>query len=174
MRTLLRRLARDDRGAVTIEFVLWFPLFFGLVLTSVESGMLMLRYVMLERGLDVTVRELRVGNLVAPTHDQLKARICEESLIIPDCAESLTAELRPVSTTTWAMPTQRVACVDRSEEVQPLVEVTPGSANELMLIRVCAKFAPIIPTSTLGLALHKDNFGNYALVSTSAFVNEPG
>ncbi len=174
MRRLAKRLWGDERGAVTIEFVIWFPLFFGLILSALESGMLMLRYVMLERGLDVTVRELRIGTLVAPTHDQLKAEICRQSLIIPECEESLTAELRPVSTETWAMPATKVACVDRSEEVKPVLEVTPGAANELMLIRVCAKFAPLLPTSGLGLALHKDGYGNYALVAASAFVNEPG
>jgi hypothetical protein len=117
---------------------------------------------------------LRIGTLVAPTHDELKAEICRQSLIIPECEESLTAELRPVSTVTWEMPTNKIACVDRTQEVKPVLEVTPGAANELMLIRVCAKFAPVIPTSGLGLALHKDGFGNYALVATSAFVNEPG
>ena len=66
----LGRFLKGNEGSVTVEFVLWFPLFFALVLTSLESGMLMLRYVMLERGLDITVRELRIGTLVAPTHDQ--------------------------------------------------------------------------------------------------------
>ncbi|MCB2122196.1 MAG: pilus assembly protein, partial [Rhodobacteraceae bacterium] len=83
----LKRFLRQERGAVTIEFVLWFPLFFGIFLSSVESGMLMLRYVMLERGVDVTVRDLRIGTLKFPSHDDLKREICRNSLILPDCVE---------------------------------------------------------------------------------------
>ena len=169
----LKRFLRQERGAVTIEFVLWFPLFFGIFLSSVESGMLMLRYVMLERGVDVTVRDLRIGTLKFPSHDDLKREICRNSLILPDCVEGLTVELQPVSTTTWQMPPAPIACIDRSEVVQPVTTITHGGANELMLIRVCSKFAPILPTSVLGMSLKNDGAGNYALVAASAFVNEP-
>ena len=172
MRAMLRFLRRDQ-GAVTVEFVLWFPLFFGIFLSAVESGMLMLRYVMLERGLDMTVRELRLGTLKLPTHDQLKAEICRQSLILPDCVEGLTVELQPVSVDTWAMPTTPVACVDRSQPVKPVTTLVQGGANVMMLIRVCSKFSPVIPTSTLGLSLHKDGAGQYALLASSAYVNEP-
>lgn len=169
----LRRLIGRESGAVTVEFVLWFPLFFGVFLSSVESGILMLRYIMLERGLDVTVRDLRIGTLALPDHDDLKREICRNSLILPDCIDSLSVELQRVSTTTWQMPPAPVACIDRSEEVQPVTTVSQGGANDLMLIRVCSKFEPILPTSVLGLSLRNDGAGNYALVAASAFVNEP-
>ncbi len=42
-----------------------------------------------------------------------------------------------------------------------------------MLIRACAKFDPIVPTTGLGFRLPKDNTGAYALISSTAFVNEP-
>jgi hypothetical protein len=71
------------------------------------------------------------------------------------------------------MPPAPVACIDRSEDVQPVTTVTQGGANDLMLIRVCSKFAPILPTSVLGLSLQNDGAGNYALVAASTFVNEP-
>lgn len=167
------RFSRQERGAATIEFVIWFPLFVTLLLSSVESGLVMVRHVMLERGLDLTVRSLRLGLWTAPEHDDLKAAICDAAGILPDCAASLTLELVPVSTQTWQMPAGPVPCIDRSETIQPVTQLVPGAGNEMMLIRVCAKFTPLFPTTGVGLGLQKDGAGQYALVSASAFVNEP-
>lgn len=168
-----RRFRRQQRGASTIEFVIWFPFFVVLVCSSLESGLMMTRHVMLERGLDITVRALRLGLWTAPTHDDLKRAICESALIIPECADSLSIELLPVSTTTWALPTGAVSCTDRSAEIQPVTQLIPGISNEMMLIRVCSKFSPFFPATGLGMNLPKDGAGHYALVSASAFVNEP-
>lgn len=165
--------SRQERGAATVEFVLWFPLFVSLLLASVESGIVMVRHVMLERGLDLTVRALRLGLWTDPDHDDLKAAICDAAGILPDCATALTIELVPVSTATWQMPAGPVPCIDRSEAIQPVTQLVPGAGNELMLIRVCAKFTPLFPTTGVGLGLPKDGAGQYALVSASAFVNEP-
>jgi hypothetical protein len=43
----------------------------------------------------------------------------------------------------------------------------------MMLIRACAKFDPLFPTSGLGFQLPRDNTGAYALIAATAFVNEP-
>lgn len=173
---LLRRIRafrRRESGAATIEFVIWFPFFFVLVCSSIETGVLMTRHVMLERGLDMTVRGLRLGFWAAPTHDDIKRAICDGAVIIPHCSESLSVELLPVSTDTWALPAGAVTCIDRSEEVQPVTQLIPGISNELMLIRVCSKFSPFFPGTGIGMNMAKDGAGNYALVSISAFVNEP-
>jgi hypothetical protein len=173
---LLRRIGRFRRresGAATIEFVIWFPFFFVLVCSSIETGLLMTRHVMLERGLDMTVRGLRLGFWPAPSHDDIKRAICDGAVIIPNCSDALSVELLPVSTTTWALPTGAVTCTDRSADVQPVTQLIPGISNELMLIRVCSKFSPFFPTTGFGMSMTKDGAGNYALVSISAFVNEP-
>lgn len=175
-RSLLGRIARfrrRERGASTIEFVIWFPFFVVLVCSSLESGLMMTRHVMLERGLDITVRALRLGLWTAPDHDDLKRAICDSALIIPNCSDSLSVELLPVSTATWVLPAGAVSCTDRSEEIQPVTQLVPGISNELMLIRVCSKFSPFFPATGLGMNLPKDGAGHYALVSSSAFVNEP-
>ena len=175
-RSLLSRIARfgrRERGASTIEFVIWFPFFVVLVCSSLESGLMMTRHVMLERGLDITVRALRLGLWSAPTHDDLKRAICDSALIIPNCGDSLSVELLPVSTATWVLPTGAVSCTDRSAQIQPVTQLVPGISNEMMLIRVCSKFSPFFPATGLGMNLPKDGAGHYALVSSSAFVNEP-
>ena len=171
--SLLRRFRRQERGSSTIEFVIWFPFFITLVCSSIESGLMMTRHVMLERGVDITVRGLRLGAWTAPTHNELKIAICDSALIIPGCLNSLSVELLPVSTDTWTLPPGPVTCTDQSQPIQPVTQLVPGIANELMLVRVCSKFSPFFPTTGLGMNLPKDGAGNYALVAASAFVNEP-
>jgi len=66
-----------------------------------------------------------------------------------------------------------VDCVDHSENARPVRTFVNGQENEMMILRVCAKFDPIFPTSGLGHYLEKDGAGQAALVSTAAFVQEP-
>ncbi|MGB5557380.1 MAG: TadE family protein [Paracoccaceae bacterium] len=171
-RRLLRRWRRED-GNATIEFVLLFPAFMTLFLVVFETGLLLTRGVMLDRGVDIAMRELRLGTLVPMSHDGLKAKICQHASIIPDCGNSVLVELRPISKTTWEPLTHSATCVDRTEPVQPVLEFETGSSNEMMLVRVCAVFDPFFPTTGLAAQIKLDESGAYALVATSAYVNEP-
>jgi len=162
-----------EDGNATIEFVLLFPAFMTFFLMSFETGMVLIRGVMLDRATDIAMRELRLGTLSPMTKDGLKAEICRNSVLIPNCSQSLLVELRPVSTTTWNLPSGSATCVDRTAKVQPVLDFVAGSSNELMMVRACAVFDPFFPTTGLAAPVKLDQSGAYALVSTSAFVNEP-
>lgn len=171
-RRLRRFLGRED-GNSTIEFVIIFPIFMGLFIATFESGMVMVRQVMLDRGTDLAVRAMRLGSWANPNHEDLKKHICNLSGILPDCLDSLMIELRPIDTATYTPAAGQATCVDTTPgAIQPVVQPDYGAQNELMLVRVCAMMKPIIPTTGLGLTLHKQG-EYYALTSTSAFVNEP-
>ena len=169
----MRHLARSEDGTATIPFVMFVPFYMLLLLSSIEMGMLMIRHVMLERALDIAVRDLRLGTWNPPTNTDLKRRICRSAGLIPDCMNSVMVELRPVSKTTWSPLASGPTCVDRNASIQPVTSFVAGTSNDMMLIRACAKFDPIFPTTGLGSSLPKDNSGAYALVSSTAFVNEP-
>jgi len=173
LRLRMARAARDEDGTATIPAVIFIPFFLILVMSSVEMGMLMIRHVMLERAVDMSVRGLRLGLWTPPTHEELRRTICSMAGVIPDCLNTVLIELRPVSKETWEPLSSGPTCVDRAEEVQPVTTFSPGIGDEMMLIRACAKFDPIFPTTGLGFHLPKDNTGAYALVSSTAFVNEP-
>lgn len=171
---LLRRFARSEAGTATIEFVILFPFIVSFMLGSVEIGVLKVRHVMLERAVDLSVRDLRLGTWNPPTHLELKEKICNLATVIPDCMNVILIELRPVSTETWAPLGEATKCLDREEEVSPYTEFDGGQQNEMMLVRVCIIVDPFFASSELALDLPKhDAGGGYALVSTSAFVNEP-
>lgn len=168
-----KRFWRVDRGAATVEFALLFPAFMTIFLMSVELGVLLTRKVMLNRGVDISMRELRLGTLSPMTHEGLKKAICNNAAIIPDCLNAVLIELNPISTTTWAGMTNAATCVDRTQTVQPVLQFQTGASNELMMVRVCAVFDPYFPTGALASSMQLDASNAYAMVTTSAYVNEP-
>ena len=169
----MRRLWRREEGTASIEFVVFVPVVVTIFMASVEAGFYMAKSVMMERGLDLVMRELRLGNLGAVDHDDLRQLICEATPILKDCTSILKVEMRPVSTITFAMPATPATCIDRGEPTEPLTDFVPGGSNEIMLVRVCAIQDPIFPSTGIGLQLREDAQGGYQMVTASVFVNEP-
>ncbi len=173
MTGFLRRFLRAEDGSSTIEFVILFPLVFGLVLSSIELGVLLTRQAMLDRGIDLTVRDLRLGGANRITHDQLKASICSHAIgLIPDCVNQLRLEMVPMDPRAWTPLRADVACVNRGAPATPVDRFSNGAPNRLMMLRACAVIDPYFSANVLG-------FPNVAggsargLVSTAAFVVEP-
>lgn len=169
----LRRFVHGQSGMAAMEFVFIFPAIFFTFLMSVESGMVMVRSVMLERAVDLVMRDLRLNNYDDPDHDLLRDEICAHTTVIGDCAEVIRINLTPVDMTAWAMPTGPINCVDRAEEINPVTTWDPLVGDELMIVQVCVVVDALFPTTGMGLNLPKDGDGGYWLVATSAFVNEP-
>jgi len=70
----LRDLRRKEDGNATIEFAILFPAFIMIFLSAFESGLLMTRQVLLDRAVDLTVRDIRLRTWLPgppPTHDDL-------------------------------------------------------------------------------------------------------
>lgn len=174
---LLPRFMRREDGNATVEFVIIFPVFMLIFMSTFDVGMLMVRQVMLDRGVDITVRALRLGQLTPEdeedsVHELLKRNVCSIAGILPDCMNKVLIELSPVDNVSWTPLTPNPTCVDVDADVQPVTNPVFGGQNEMMLVRVCALMKPMFPTTGLGLML-PDIGDYYALVATSAFVNEP-
>lgn len=173
IRRLLRRFARSEEGSLTAEVAILTPLYIMLLLCTVEAGMLMVRHTMLDRAIDITVRDLRLGRYQNPTLEQIRTDICEQMTVMPRCAQDLMIELRPIARGVWDVPTGRQPCIDRTTPIEPATTFIPGGENELVLIRVCAIFNPLFPTTPWGLRLPLDPSGGYQLLAMSSYVNEP-
>jgi hypothetical protein len=169
----LRGFARDTGAAATVEFIMVVVPTFTLFMSAAESGILSFRHVMLERGVDIATRALRISSGSTPSHEDVRRMICDNALILPDCETALVLEMRRVSKTTWSVLGGDVVCADRKEEIQPDSGYLPGQPDDIMLLRACLKLSPVFPWTGLGLMLPKDNNGDYAAISTAAFVNEP-
>ncbi len=167
------RFRRSENGHATVEFAITFPAMLFMLLSGVELGFVTLHHAALERAMDMTVRDIRLGTGTAPQHDEIKDRICTRAGFIEDCSENLRLEMVQVDPRAWSEFSSDVDCTDKSEEVAPVRSFVNGQSNELMLLRACAKIDPIFPTTGLGENMVKDGAGQYSLVSISAFVQEP-
>lgn len=168
----LRRFGRREDGTAAIEFAMTVPLLMMIFMASFESGFLMIRSIMLEQSVDMTMRELRLGHLPLATAETLKDEICSRSVILSNCEDNITIEMRRINTTSWDLPTSNVACVDREDAFEP-PSFELGQQNDVMLVRVCVVQDAMFPTTGVGLGLPKDDQGGYGLITTTAFSVEP-
>lgn len=182
--TRLRTFLADERGTAAIEFVFIIPIVMMIFMASFESSLFMARHVMLERSVDIVVRDIRLGKLDDLNPAQLKELICEESALVNTvaaCVNSMRIWMQPIDTANFAMIAPPRSCIDRGQPINTNIENNAaefrfGTDNEIMLMRVCLKEDPMFPTTIVGAGLIADgeNDGGYALVTTSVFVNEPG
>lgn len=167
-----QRIRRED-GSSTVEFVLFVPFFLLLFLSTFETGMLMARNAMLDRGVDIAIRDVRLGHMVDVTHDNMVEAICDAAVILPDCENNLRLEMRPLDPRNWSNIPDTVDCVDTEDPSQPVREFVAGQPNQLMIVRACALAEPIAPNAGIGAGLQRVSGDSYAVTSTAAYVVEP-
>ena len=104
--------------------------------------------------------------------------ICNAAAILPECMTNLRLELRPIdlrhsgANSDNSIP-RHASCTNLDEPFQPARNFESGVSNEMMIVRVCGKFIPMLPEFGLGYFLSRMDNGYYRLVSTTAFVMEP-
>lgn len=172
--TFLRGFRRDEGASATLEFALLVPMMLLLFFSTIELGIFLTRAVMLERGLDLAVRQVRIGAMDPVTHDALVDAVCVGAGIIPDCRNQLKLEMVRRDLRTWSGFNQTTDCIDREEEeAQPPRNFQPGQQNQLILLRACSLFDPFFPTTGLGSQLPRQSGGAYAIVAITSYVVEP-
>lgn len=189
----LRQFHLNEEGNATVEFVLLFPLYMWVFISSVESGLLMTRNAMLERGVDLVVREIRLNAAWQPDENDLKRSICEVGGLFENCEQNLRIEMLRIDKESPAYPSPQPSCTDRGDPGQPESVFSTTSQNDLVFLRVCALVDPIIPnyrfsrffrqasaesaTSLnmmgLGSMVALQDNGGLALVVNSMYVVEP-
>jgi len=171
LKRFLKGTAKDESGVATLEFVLTVPLIITLMFSTIESGILLVQQMMLDRALDVNVRQLRLGANM--TQSELATAICDEAAIIADCNASITLELIVIDKVNWNMPTTNAACYNRQEDIAPVTSYGAGIDSDLMLVRACVIVDPLFPLLGMGKAMAETNNGDFNITARSAFVNEP-
>jgi Flp pilus assembly pilin Flp len=169
----LRGFRREEDGTSTVEFALLFPMLLVILFSTVELGLIHIQQSMLERGLDLTVRDIRLGTGSAPQHDEIRDLICARAAFINDCDTSLRLEMVQSSPYLPLTIDSQPDCVERIEEVQPVRSFVNGDSNELMFLRACLKFEPIFPHLGLATSMSADEDGRISLYASTAFVQEP-
>ncbi|WP_308915358.1 pilus assembly protein [Jannaschia sp. LMIT008] len=165
--------ARDERGAGSVEFVMLFPVFMLIFFVAFESAMLLTRQLMLERALDVVMRDVRLSTNETFPLPILRRAVCERARILPDCDRNLSLEFVAVSKADYAVPNTAQRCVDRGAALRPLSTRPTVGADSLMLVRACFSIDPFFPNVGLGLRLVSGPDGEIRIATASAFVQEP-
>ncbi|PVA06574.1 TadE/TadG family type IV pilus assembly protein [Thalassorhabdomicrobium marinisediminis] len=174
----LRRFRRSEDGGPTLEFVIVFMPFMMLAVSAFELGLLMTRHVMLERGLDMAVREVRLNTGLPVNEHQFKVMVCNSAGILPNCMnqlrlEMIAVDLRVAGSVGPATVRREASCVDYNDPFLPARTFNNGIPNQMMVVRACARLAPMLPETALGYFLSRMDNGFYRLVSSTAFVMEP-
>lgn len=171
LRNTARRFRRREDGTSTIEFVIVFPAFVMIILGSYEIGYYTVSHAMMDRGLDLAMRDVRLGRMNPVTSDTLKGAVCEYARYVSGCDDNIHIALEPVDAANFTAPTV-AECIDKGAQTTPDTTFEDGDENELMLVRACMSVQPIFPTTWLGGALQSDG-EQLVMVTTAAFVNEP-
>ena len=175
LRRAPRDLLRRQDGSAQVEFVIMVPLLFSVFFMGVEAGVLQMRQVMLDRALDLTIRDLRLGRLGSePQHDEVRRAVCDHSFLIPNCNDNLALELTGINLEGWAPPQADIECVDRELDIMPVNTFTQAGNVRPTLVRACLIVDLIFPTSRLGLRLSTDSQGGFRMIAASFYINEPG
>lgn len=168
------RSAHSEEGAVTIPAVMWLPFFVMIMAASVDMSVLIIKQTLFDRGVDLSTRILRLGIEPLPSHEVLKRSICKNIAFIGNCMDRLAVEVFPIDTTTWTSTNASgLVCTDSSSAAALSPQILRGGANQLMMLRACLKIDTMMKVDPFALALQRDAGGQVALVSITAFVNEP-
>jgi len=163
MRRLINQLHsfwEDRSAAASVEFVIIAPLYLGLVFSTFEAGWMMTKSMMLERAVDLTARDYRLGIGTVPSHNQLKDTICERALIIRDCDSTIMVTHLPVAGPT-DIPRDKTCREVNGKAIQ----------DQMVFLRACIAVKPIFPGIAQRMHLPLDAAGDFALAAYSAYVS---
>lgn len=174
----IRALRRDESGNAALQFAIIFPLIMLIFAFACDLGLIMMRKVMLERAVDVQVRQIRIGTRAVGDYEGLRKDICTEAIILPDCEKRLKLQLTAMVSRRWEDPGRTPDC----ESLKDVTFTRPreydaASANQLVILRACVVLEPLMPGWGLGQALLADGEGGknrfYQLAAATSFVMEP-
>jgi Flp pilus assembly protein TadG len=179
---LTRRMRADsNKGSAAIEFAMIAPVFFVLLMGTIEAGVMFFAQSALQNALNDTARLVRTGqtacyttsggNCVAMTQAQFKTKLCSEvSTLLQSCTTGglqfdVNAYPSGYSAAANSSP------LDAGKNLTTLNTFNVGSACDVVLVRAFYKW----PVFTPGLNYFMANVtGNYHLLATAAaFRNEP-
>ena len=172
----MRRVRRDESGATALEFAIVAPLFFALIFSFFDVGLLMLRDAVLSHAVDKAIREVRIDGEV--TVAEFTSRVCERAYIFVDCENTVVVDVREVGSAAVTLPTGSAPCIDETDPtLRPSTEFQPNVTARIMYMRVCAVSAPLVTANFMGYNFAEYLAGGYQdgmarIVVNTAFMGE--
>ena len=165
----LKSFRADQCGYSTAEFTIVATTFLTGFFWIFETGLIMTKQMMLERALDITVRDLRLSANPLYTHEYIKNKICNLAIVFNDCNTNLLLEMDVVDLSTGYSKTYK--CFDKKNDFTPVTAWKPGDRQEIIYVRACIIVDPLMPN---GIALFPGTSdAGIPLVADTAFSSEP-
>lgn len=175
----LSGIIRDRSGATAVEFALLAPVFFAMLASLFEVGLLLTRMAMVDHAVNVVSKQVYTGEVTkgvdAGTISQtdIEEAVCDlTASVIPNCENEITVELTQI-TSMSSLPSDDASCEDATLDLNPTVTFNPGVGNSIVFMRVCMTVDLLTPGIGFGLKLTKTDTGRFELISSTAFLNEP-
>jgi Flp pilus assembly protein TadG len=153
---------RDRSGAVAVEFALVGPVFFLLLLMTIELGIVLLTQSVLDFATQDAARLIALGQAAAK--GTFTARLCTDTAPLIPCA-SLQVNVQAAATFNGFSPTVQTDGNGNLTNTQ----YSPGSSGQSVIVQVGYN-SPYVST-WVGTLLGNNNAS--LLVSSVAFQNEP-
>jgi Flp pilus assembly protein TadG len=172
----LRRVAQRMRGAaragsVALEFALIAPVFFILLMGSIEVGVMFFGQSVLQNATNDAARLIRTGQVASAsmTAAQFRTAICNKITPVLACDSNLQIDVEAFSNfSTASYPNPLTA----SNTLNPnLNNFAPGSVCSVVLLRTFYTWNVITPLLTPFMTNMANNM--HLMSATAAFRNEP-
>ena len=154
------------------------PAFLMVFLPSFDASILLTRQVMLERAVDIVVRDIRLETPMTQTQRQLTSRICDRARILPDCRQNLLVEMPEIAAPLYKLPDADAPCVNQLMSIVPKAPLITERSGKMILLRACYSVEPVLPLAvlsvnrTLASNLVNADDGTVRMVTSTAFVVE--
>lgn len=166
----LRRLGRDSSGASAVEFALVATPLILLLLATLQVGVIYFANYELENAASYGARLLRTGQAQNQKFDAaaFKAEVCKHISAPLSCAKLKldVQKFASFSSTSLSNP------LDASGNMKSGFSYNPGVGGDVVVVRA---FYPFDLPAKLPVDIRMSNMngGNYLLIATEAFRNEP-
>lgn len=170
-----RKIRTDDNGVTALEFAILGPVYFALLFGILEIGYTFLKINMLNNAVSIVSKDIYTGAAAegTVTYEDIEQSICDNIYFVgSNCTSNLQIEVTEVTSLT-ALPTTGAECEDTDVALNPSVDYNPGHSKSIIFLRACFMTDVLMPGLAFGLHLNKTSNDKYAIIGTTAFVNEP-
>ncbi|GGD14275.1 TadE/TadG family type IV pilus assembly protein [Aquisalinus flavus] len=177
-----RLFASNRRGSAVIEFAILSPLFFAILFSGFEAGMMYLKIGMVDHGVSEISRQIYTGKAKGKSAEDVIDIFCDSVHTVIGCDGNVTLEIRKLSGYASFDP-GAATCVNTGETLadddKPTFASTAG--GDIVYIRVCVNTSLLVPglknltfyLVNAGLQLPESAPGKYELTASTVIRNEP-
>lgn len=167
---ILRRFARNQNGATTVEFAMVIAPFLALLFAILETAVIFFASQTLETAVADSSRLIMTGQAQLGGYDQVKFKqsVCSRIMAMFDCTNGIYVDVKKYTSFSQASPAKPL---DANGNLVNNFTYQPGGPGDIVVVRVMYQWPVYV--SLLGFNLADMAGSKRLLLATAAFRNEP-